>query len=128
MKHLKNKKLILHSDGAQTYKLKVPGLLHDRAVHKSKLVTNNGVRVWLKPKYNEIHAHVLPDNSKLYVKTGTQIIDRFWQHLRAHLGTMKRKTGSATLESRICSAQFTYWFKGKDLWLKTGDMLEELRN
>ena len=74
-----------------------------------------------------LHTHITPEKTKVHVKTGTQIIDRFWQHLRRHLGTMKRKTGSTTLESRISSAQFTYWYKDQDLWLKTGDMLEALR-
>ena len=86
MKHLKSKKVVLHSDCAQTYKLKVPGLLHDRAVHKSQVVINKGIHVWEKPKYGEIHTHVLPDKGNLYVKTGTQIIDRFWQHLRVQHG------------------------------------------
>ena len=126
-KHLQNRMVILHSDGARTYKLKVPGLLHDMAIHKKKLVIRNGQRIWLNPKYSELRTHTTPDNTTVHVKTGTQIIDRFWQHLRSHLGRMKRTTGSSTLEARIRSAQFTYWYKGKDLWLKTGDMLEELR-
>ena len=67
------------------------------------------------------------DGDKLYVKTGTQVMDRFWRHLREHLGSMKKKPGSARLRRRIRSAQFTYWYKGQDLWLKTGDMLEEMR-
>ena len=124
--YLENRKVILHADGARTSKLKVPGVLHDMAVHKKMLVIKNGVRIWMNPKYSELHTHITPDKTKVHVKTGTQIIDRFWKHLRGHLGTMKRKTGSATLESRIRSAQFTYWYKGQDLWLKTGDMLEEL--
>ena len=32
---LANRNVILHSDGARSYRLRVPGMLHDRAVHSS---------------------------------------------------------------------------------------------
>ena len=126
-KHIKGKKIVLHTDGARTYKLRINGVIHDQAIHKKKRVIENGVAKWIKPKYSKIVCHEVDNRQKLYVKTGTQIIDRFWGHLRAHLGRMKRQTGSQTLQSRIRSAQFTYWYKGEDLWLRTGDMLKYMR-
>ena len=127
MKNLKNRKVVLHTDGARTYLLKVPGMIHDQAIHKAKKAQVNGKTVWIQPKYSKIVCHEI-DGGKLYVKTGTQVIDRFWRHLREHLGSMQKKPGSARLRSRIRSAQFTYWYKGEDLWVKTGEMVESVRS
>ena len=41
-KHLANRKVILHSDGARAYKLKVPGVMHCNVVHKKTKVKVNG--------------------------------------------------------------------------------------
>ena len=82
----------------------------------------------MKPKYSQIKCHTVPDNKKIWVKTGTQIIDLFWQHLQAALKNRTKVVGSSTLEHRIRSAQFTYWHKGADLWLKTGEMLQVLHS
>ncbi len=35
-RHLEGKKVILHTDGARAYTLKVPGVLHDNVVHMKK--------------------------------------------------------------------------------------------
>ena len=63
----------------------------------------------------------------MYVKTGTQIIDRFWSHLRKHLRDRKKAVGSTVLRHRIRSAQWSYWYKEEDAWQKTGDMLSAMR-
>ena len=126
-KYIEGKKIVLHSDGARSYKLKLRNVLHDQAIHKKKKVVVNGVAKWVNPKYSKIIIHEIENKQKLYVKSGTQIIDRFWSHLRTHLGRMKRTTGSKTLEARIRSAQFTYWYKREDLWMRTGDMLQDSR-
>ena len=57
-KHLKGRKVILHTDGARAYRLKVDGVMHDHAVHKRKLlvdkngktVKQNGKNVWVRPR------------------------------------------------------------------------------
>ena len=126
-RRLAGRKIILHSDGAQTYKLRVKGLLHDIAVHKKKRVIVKGKFRWIKPKYSKIVSHRLPEGGKIHVKSGTQIIDRFWSHLRTHLKHRKKQPGSSTLRRRIRSAQFTYWFRGEDLWTQTGNAFEFLR-
>jgi hypothetical protein len=126
-KHVENRMIVLHTDGARSYKLKLQGVIHDQAIHKTKKVFVRGKAKIIKPKYSEIKCHSLADGSKLYVKTGTQIIDRFWQRVRAHLKHRAKKVGSSILHARIRSAQFDYWYKGRDMWLQTGEMLEYLR-
>lgn len=125
-KVLKNRKVVLSTDGARTYRLKLPGVLHTWVVHKKKRIKIAGRWTWVRPNYVKLFTHTLPDGSKLTVKGGTQIIDRFWSHLRSHLGHRNRRPGSASLARRIRSAQWTYWHRGEDLWLKTGEMLSYL--
>ena len=79
--------------------------------------------VWVKPSYSKIKRHRLDDGSELRVKTGNQIIDRFWGHARALLKHRTKVPGSNALRARIRFAQFTYWHNDKDLWLTMGDMI-----
>ncbi|CAK0809043.1 unnamed protein product [Prorocentrum cordatum] len=41
-KHLQNRRVILHTDGARAHKLKVPGVIHGRAVHAKKKLKDRG--------------------------------------------------------------------------------------
>ena len=80
-KFLQNKNVILHKDGANAYKLRVPGVLHDNVVHKKQKVFIKGKATWVKPNFTKIWTHKLPNSKKtLTVKAGTQIIDRFCGH------------------------------------------------
>jgi hypothetical protein len=94
-KHLKDKQVILHTDGARAYKIKVPGIMHDNVVHKKKLMRINGKATWVKPHYTRVYVHKLPVGQKVKVKAGTQIIDRFWGTLRQGLKNISRQPGSA---------------------------------
>ncbi|CAK0832225.1 unnamed protein product [Prorocentrum cordatum] len=123
-KHLENTNVVLHTDGARAYKMRIPGVIHDNVAHCKKKVVFKGKTVWVKPKYSEINKHILPDGQHLFVKTGTQIIDRFWSHLRAHLGKRAHKVNNGSMCRRIRSAQWTYWEEGQDLWVRTGEMLK----
>ena len=125
-RHLKGKRVVLHTDGARAYKMKVEGVLHDNVVHAKKRVVVNGKTVWLRPKFTKTVTHTLPDKKKLTVKAGTQIIDRIWRHVRAHLEGNSAKTGSTSLSNRIRSAQWTYWNRGADLWEATGEMIQAI--
>jgi hypothetical protein len=126
-KHLKDRKVVLHTDGARAYRLKVPGVIHDNVVHQKKLVIIKGKKVWLKPRFVKVAVHHLPDKGgKLKVKAGTQIIDRFWSHLRRHLGSNSARVSSHALRRKVRSGQWTYWNKGTDLWVATGEMLTEV--
>ena len=64
---------------------------------------------------------------KIRVKAGTQIIDRFWGHVRAYLKHAARLVGSCALKRKIRAAQWTYWHKGENLWSATANMLKDLR-
>ena len=56
-KFLKDRKVILHTDGARTYKLWLPGVLHDNVVHKKKKAIIAGKTIWIKPQYAKIWTH-----------------------------------------------------------------------
>lgn len=125
-KRLAGRNVILHTDGAKAYKLKVPGVIHDNVVHQKKRVKMNGKTVWAKPHYTKVCKHKLPDGKLLYVKAGTQVIDRFWGTLRSGLKFIRRKPGSVLLERKIRSLQWVHWHKGQNPWKATGTMLQEL--
>jgi hypothetical protein len=128
-KWLKGRSVILHTDGARSYKLKVDGVKHDWVVHSRKSVTINGVQRWVKPHYSKLRWHMVEDGAqkkKLWVKSGTQIIDRCWQGLRKHLGTLSTGPKSKALTHKVRSFQWEYWNRGEDLWLQTGVMVKYL--
>ena len=127
-KLLKDRSIILHTDGAKAYKLAVPGVLHDNIVHKKKRIMVAGKATWVKPRYTKKWTHTLPGGKKLHVRAGTQIIDRFWGHLRTYLKHAPRKVGSATLMRKIRAAQWTYWYSKKNAWTSTATMVRELRS
>ena len=57
----------------------------------------------------------------------TQIIDRCWRHVRAHVGNRGSSSGGTKLlNTRMRSAQWTYWNKGRDLFKETVVMLRDL--
>ena len=70
--------MILHTDGAKAYRLRVEGMKRDRVVHGKKKINGR----WVNPKYVEPATHTLPDGSTLRVMKGTQFIDGAWKHLR----------------------------------------------
>lgn len=87
-----------------------------------------GKATWVKPRYTKIWTHILPNGRKLKVKAGTQIIDRFWGHLRTYLKHAARKVGSSTLTRKIKAAQWTYWYGRQHAWMATASMLKDLRS
>lgn len=126
-KFLEGRDVILHTDGAKAYTMKIKGVFHDNVVHKKKKMTVNGKQVWVNPKYTKVWTHQLPNGKALKVKAGTQIIDRFWGNLRAYLKYAPRKVGSITLARKVRAAQWTYWHRIQNMWSATGHMLKELR-
>ena len=87
----------------------------------------NGKQTWVRPRYTKLFTHTLPNGKKIRVKAGTQIIDRFWGHVRAYLKHAARLVGSCALKRKIRAAQWTYWHKGENLWSATANMLKDLR-
>ena len=127
--------MLLHTDGAITYKMKIDGMLHDHVVHQKKRLMKNGrpvkvhgKTVWKKPCYAMKFTHALPNGRKIVRKGGTQIIDRFWSHLRTFMRNRSTSVGSAAIKARIRSAQWDYWHRDADAWLATGEMLDRLRS
>ncbi|CAK0883861.1 unnamed protein product [Prorocentrum cordatum] len=126
-KWLKQRKAMLHTDGARSYKLRVDGVVHDWVVHMKKRVKVNGKYAWVKPAFTKVRYHDIADNGcsnkkkRIWVKCGTQIIDRAWGGLRRHLGP-NRKVNSRALANKVRSFQWRYWKKGEDLWAQTGNM------
>jgi hypothetical protein len=126
-KNLTGANVILHTDGARAYKLKLPGMLHDNVVHKKKRIMLNGKSVWVSPHYTKVIKHVLPDTKKtLWVKAGTQIIDRCWRHLRGFLSGRSSRVGSKNIRYRIRFAQWVYWYRNKDLWKEAGSVFSKV--
>ena len=116
--------------------MKLPGVLHDHVVHmkKRKLVKGKDGKVkkdrngkamyqWIKPRYTRVVRHELSPGKSLYVKAGTQIIDRAWSHMRTYLRGHSSKVGSQALQRRIRFGQWSYWHRGHDLWLELGKAL-----
>ena len=60
-------------------------------------------------------------------KSGTQIIDRVWQHVKKHT-KYANCSNHRRLNVAIRCAQWTYWNKGGDLWLGCGQMLAANRD
>ena len=129
-KWLKGRNVIFHADGAKSYKLKQPGVVHDWVVHQKKRKLVNGKWVWLKPSYSRKRYHDVPDplkagaKKRIWVKTGTQIIDGIWRELRRFVGKNKA-VGSALVKQKVRSFQWMHWNRGKDLWHETGAMLHD---
>ncbi|CAJ1374532.1 unnamed protein product [Effrenium voratum] len=108
-KHLQGKSIILHTDSARSYKLKIDGVVHDSVVHKKKLVIKNGKRSWKPPTYVKVVSHKLPGGKRLSVKAGTQIIDRAWRFIKDRLKANQNvKAGRVILRAQIRSAQYEY--------------------
>ena len=61
---------------------------------------------------------------RLWVRSGTQIIDGIWGRLRTFIGKQKQ-AGSRALTHKIRSFQWCQWHRGCDLWSETGNMLQD---
>ena len=78
-RYLKNQKIILHTDSARSYKMKIPGVLHDAVVHSKKKIKKAGKWIWTNPTFTRLVKHQIPGGSIVHAKGGAQIIDRLWQ-------------------------------------------------
>ena len=121
---LQDRKVILHTDSAKSYRLRLPGVLHDRVVHCKKRIKVRGAWRWMAPRYTKIVTHKVPNSKKtLRVKSGTQIIDRCWRFLKDRVTVNQNaKVGSHMLRCKLRSAQYQYWLKNQDLWIATGTL------
>eukprot|EP00959_Pyramimonas_sp_CCMP1952_P322201 6741978-Pyramimonas_sp.AAC.1 len=60
---LKDRKVVPHSDGARSYKMKASGMFHDSVRHCKKRVKRGGKLAWVKPVYSKIVKHKLPSGT-----------------------------------------------------------------
>ncbi|CAE7639351.1 unnamed protein product, partial [Symbiodinium sp. CCMP2456] len=125
-KLLAGRHIVLHTDGARAYKLKLDKVAHCNVVHKKKKIKIGNKVMWVKPHFTKVYQLSIPGGKTLRVKSGTQIIDRCWRHLREHIKNSPRSPGNTVLMRKIRSAQWVYWQKGKSLWTATGEMLKYL--
>ena len=116
-KLLHNRRIVLHTDSAKSYKLKIEGVIHDRVVHAKKRVKVDGKFRWLKPHYVKIVKHNVPNtNRTITVKFGMQMIDRAWRFLKDRIIVNQNcRVGSKALRAKLRSAQYEYWHKNDDL-------------
>ncbi|CAK0831513.1 unnamed protein product, partial [Prorocentrum cordatum] len=119
-RYLKGRRIILHTDRAKSYAMRVEGVLHDSVRHCKKRAKKNGKWVWMKPCYARLATHKLPCGRKLRTKAGSQVIDSAWKYIRSTLGGQTMVPNSETAATAIRSAQWLYWHRGKDLWAEMG--------
>ena len=120
---LANRNIILHTDGARSYRAKVDGMLHDHVVHMKKPVMIEGRRRWLKPFFSKTFVHDLPNGEQVRCRGGSQIIDRFWRKLRAALVGRSGGPSSRTKERRVRACQWDYWHAKEETWAAVGATL-----
>ncbi|CAK0865469.1 unnamed protein product [Prorocentrum cordatum] len=118
----KDREVILHSDGARSYRMKAPGMFHDSVSHCEKRGKRGGEWVRAKPVHSKIAKHKTPSGTALKVKAGTRIIDRARKHVKHHIGHRIYKPHSRAIAARIRSAQWEHWHRGHDLRSATGEM------
>lgn len=127
-KWLKGRKVMLHTDGARSYKLginrkrRMDGIIHNYVVHRKKKINGR----WVHPKFVRLFYNRLPDGGELYTKGGTQVIDRAWRHMR-EFTRHRNPTDTRSFLARVRSAQWVYWNMHKDLFAATGHMLKALQ-
>ena len=123
-KWLKDKRVILHTDAAKSYKCQIRGVVHDKVVHCKKKVKTNGKWKWQMPNYVRLVHHKVPRQKALVrCKAGAQVIDRAWRFLKERLQiNQASRVGSAALRAKLRSAQYEYWYRNRDLWLATGSL------
>jgi len=121
--YLRNRKIVLHTDSARSYKAKVKGVAHDAVVHCEKKQTRGGKVTWSLPQYVRVDTNRLPDGKTLKVKAGTKHVDCAWRFLKDLRRNQRVKAGTKAIRAAIRSAQYECWNRGADLWLKTGELV-----
>ncbi len=109
-------------------------MVQDHVVHRKKVLATAGCKevrrqgkvVCIRPQYSNTFAHALPSGGKITCRGGTQTHHRFWEHARPVLSSRSGRVCTLTIRTRLRSAQWTYWLRTSDLWLKTGEMLKYL--
>ena len=114
-RYFRGKQVVIHTDSARAYRAPVQGCLQTRVVHQIKKIDG----VWTKPVFARTTLLDLPSGQRLAVKAGTQCIDGFWAHLRAHVGKNHHSDENLVAEL-VRSCQFRWWCSGTDPMAKLG--------
>ena len=116
---VKDRRILLHSDSAKAYNLKVPGMVHTKVIHQKKKVGDK----WVKPRYVEIENVTTDDGDTIVLKKGTQYIDGWWRLLRKEVRRTMPPSGSAHMNAVVKFAQWKTWHQSEDLWVALGRVL-----
>lgn len=65
---VKGRDVILHTDGAKTYRMKLRGVLRDNVALTKKSDGVKGKPVWVKPHFAKMCQHKLPHGKRVTVK------------------------------------------------------------
>ena len=126
VQYLAGRRVILHTDKARSYSLRIKDVIHDVIVHKKKRVRRGGKTYLMRPKYVKVRTHRLPGGIKRKVKAGTQIIDRVWKFLKKDLGeTSNAQPGTKLLAAKLRKAQWHCWHQGEDLWVHAANVVQD---
>ncbi|CAK0862940.1 unnamed protein product [Prorocentrum cordatum] len=107
---------IFHTDSARSYKLSVPGVIHDFVVHKKKYKIVGGKRVLIPPGYVELKTPALPSGKHFKVKSGVTFQQRPHAQERQRQGRNQTACHQSPLGPIRILAQ-------DDLWVKTREMV-----
>lgn len=126
-RYLKGRNVILHTDSAKAYALRVPGVLHDSVRHSKQRVKIGNKTVWKPACYTKLVTHKLPSGKSIRTKGGTQVIDRVWRFIRSKLVGQTKQPGTLKVRRAIRAAQWLYWKRDGDLWQEIGKVLAHNR-
>jgi hypothetical protein len=106
-KWLNGRRVILHTDGARAYRLKIKDVQHTAVTHQKKKINNKRV----KPKFVK-ETLVDCDGAQVRVKAGTQFIDGWWRILKKECRYLK--ASRAHNVDLVRAAQRNHWHQGED--------------
>eukprot|EP00971_Amphidinium_carterae_P278169 5521643-Amphidinium_carterae.1 len=75
------------------------------------------------PVYSTIVKVSIGEGLYIWVRSGTQYIDGFWQHLRKEVGTTARTLEDACMR-KVRAAQWRRWLQGRDVWECLGESMQ----
>ena len=75
-KLLHNRRIVLHTESAKSYKLKIEGVIHDHVVHAKNRVEVDGKFRWLKPQLRESRTRNQQTEKSMFQRTASSAV--YW--------------------------------------------------
>ena len=129
------RRILLHCDGARSYRFgKVPGVLTTHVKHKRpnpiyaarKLMYLSHDQRLVHKRYAAKTPSERKAVDKVWVKTGTQIIDNIWRQAKTKGIPKEMNTVSEhTLDSYVRELQWRHWNAEEDKWQCMGNVLAD---